>query len=116
MDSPYCFDIEFAQGNIESSHHIKDSLPVASVHHAHLYDSPEKIDIKIHFDPETYFPRKIDAWLNTTNFRKFGQYIKTSNVTQNHSMQSLSFNQAQFKGFLTSSANIEGQLEYIVVV
>lgn len=115
MDNPYCFNIEFTEGNIESSQQIKDSLPVASVHHAHLYDSPEKIDIRIYFAHETYFHRKFDAWLNNINFRKLGQYIKTSNVAQNHGMQSLSFEQASFKGYSTSSANIEGQFEYIVV-
>ena len=103
MDNPYCFNIEFTEGNIESSQQIKDSLPVASVHHAHLYDSPEKIDIRIYFAHETYFHRKFDAWLNNINFRKLGQYIKTSNVAQNHGMQSLSFEQASFKGYSTSS-------------
>ena len=115
MDNPYCFDIEFITEELGNAQIIEDSLPVAKVHHAHLYDSPEKIDIRIHFDPKTYFHRKFDAWLNNINFRKFGQYIKTSNVTQNHGMQSLSFEQARFKGYSSSSANIEGQYEYIVV-
>lgn len=115
MDNPYCFDIEFITEELGNAQIIEDSLPVAKVHHAHLYDSPEKIDIRIYFDPKTYFHRKFDAWLNNINFRKFGQYIKTSNVTQNHGMQSLSFEQARFKGYSSSSANIEGQYEYIVV-
>ena len=64
MDNPYCFDIEFITEELGNAQNIEDSLPVAKVHHAHLYDSPEKIDIRIHFDPKTYFHRKFDAWLN----------------------------------------------------
>ena len=115
MDEHYCFDIEFDTNDIDTAYDRGNNTPIAKTHHAHLYESHERIEIKVYFDVKTDLDKKLMEWTAKINWRKFGQYIKSSNATQNPRMLNLSFEKAQLKGVSSSSSNIEGQFNYFLI-
>lgn len=115
MDEHYCFDIEFDTNDIDTAYDRGNNTPIAKIHHAHLYDSPEKIEIKVYFDVKTDLDRKLMEWAGKINGRKFGQYIKPSNATQNPRMLNLSFEKAQLTGISSGIGNGANQYSYFLI-
>ncbi len=111
MHEYFCFDISFPSVDFDS--YEQGYEKVKSIHHAHLYSRENEIEIRILFEPNTYFGRKFSMWVASINWRKFGAYVATANETQNPRLQKLDLSDSALMS--VKSGQQEGNLEYVSI-
>ena len=113
MEHYYCLDVTFP--DIEFDKYMPNSKPSALIHHAHLYSRENEIELRILFEPDTYFGTKLSHWLYAINFKKFGSFIKVSNESKNHLLQKIDFSSSCLFVATTGDSQFEGNFKYISI-
>lgn len=116
MAKNYCLDVEFI--NIDSSNFfMKGETKVSKVHDAHLTLSDNEIELKIFFDPRSYFDDKFTDWIGEISRNKFGSFlrIELSKKDSNHGLQKVDLSETTLIGYKTSTRNITNGQSYIIL-
>jgi len=113
MNDYYLFDIEFPSLDL-NNYYIK-SEDANTVHQARLYLFQNEIEVRIYYNPKTYFGEKLGMWSSKINWLVFGSYIKTSKENQNYRLQKIDLNNAKLTGLSNSTNYIENHLKYIKI-
>jgi hypothetical protein len=106
MEKEYCFDIAFPSADFDS--YMPKSKPCKKVHHSHLISRENEIEIKIYFNQETSFDRKLSFWLEKENWKKFGLKIQVENENVNTRIVKIDLSKIQLLKFQTGSNQSNG--------
>jgi len=113
MKDYYCFDIAFP--NIVFDEFMSNSEKVKSIHHAHIYSKENEIEVRVLFESNTYFGRKLSLWASSINWKTFGTFIEASNVNQNERLEKIDFGGASLVGIKNGTNQYEGNLQYVII-
>lgn len=113
MRDYYCMDVSFP--GVDFDKFMPDSEKSKLIHHAHLLLKENEIEIKIFFEPGTYFGRKLSIWVSKINWRTFGSFIQTSNESQNDRLQRIDLKNSELLEMTNGSQQYEGDLEYVSI-
>ncbi|MBA7549828.1 hypothetical protein ES705_42325 [subsurface metagenome] len=80
-----------------------------------MYSNENEIELRILFEPDTYFGTKLSHWLSAINLKKFGSFIKVSNESKNHLLQKIDFSSSCLIGAIIDTTQFEGNFEYISI-
>ncbi len=86
-----------------------------STFHAHLFSRENEIEIKIFYDPKTYFGDKLSSWIFQINSKNFGAFTKVEGETQNEKLQKIDLLNSKVLSFTLGSNQYEGELKFISV-
>jgi len=113
MENYYCLDVAFPE--IEFDKYMPNSKTSQITHHAHLYSNENEIELRILFEPDTYFGTKLSHWFSAINLKKFGSFIKVSNESKNHLLQKIDFSSSCLIRAIIDTTQFEGNFEYISI-
>jgi hypothetical protein len=116
MNKFHCLEIEFPNVDF-SKYFIKTKTEIKQIHHAHLYERQDEIELRIFYEDGTYFGEKLSTWLSHINSEKFGSFIKVE-LTQNHTnerLQKIDLSEAKLSGLSNSSNYYKGKEKYVIV-
>lgn len=113
MKDYYCIDISFP--GIDFDQFLADSGESKSIHHAHFLIEEDEIEVKIFFEPETYFGRKLGIWAEQINWRRFGSFVSTSNESQNERLQRIDLSDSELLKITDGGKQYEGQLAFVTI-
>ncbi|HCN84955.1 MAG TPA: hypothetical protein DIT07_15260 [Sphingobacteriaceae bacterium] len=94
---------------------MTDAKKSKLIHHAHLYSRENEIELRILFESNTYFGRKLSLWASQINLKMFGSFIQTSNENQNDRLEKIDFTNASLLGVTNSTSQYEGDFEYVII-
>jgi hypothetical protein len=84
-------------------------------HHAHLFVNDNEIELRIFFNPKTYFGRKFDLWLSKINWRSFSSFISVEKANENPRLLKIDFSDSLPLLIKNSTAQYEGHSQYISI-
>ncbi len=113
MEDYYCLEIVFPE--IELDKYYTRGEKVDNVHHAHLYSTGNKIELRIFYDDKTCFGEKLSSWAHKLNWVSFGTYIRTSGENQNDRMRKIDLSDSSLLGMTINSSYYEGSKKYVLV-
>ncbi|MBN8702990.1 MAG: hypothetical protein J0M08_07990 [Bacteroidetes bacterium] len=109
-----CFELSFP--DIDFDKFYEHSEKVKASHHVHLYTKENEIELRILFEPKTYFGNKLCKWLEGINWRKFGSFLEIKvNSRNNPNLQKIDISDSALIGFKVGSKQFEGNYEYISI-
>lgn len=117
MNEYHCLDIEFLNVDFNKFGYLRRKVEISKVHHAHLYTTQDKIELRILFDEQTGFDDALIDWSSKIDWKKFGSFIKAE-ITENHTnkcLQKIDLSEAKLIGYANSSGYYENNQKYIVV-
>ena len=113
MKDYYCFDIEFSE--VDLNKFYPKFNPVKQRHHTHLFTVENAIELRIFYDSNTYFGERVAMWMHSTDWRKFGTYIKVSNEQQNDRLLKVDLSEAKLCGIENSTSYFESNTKYVKI-
>ena len=113
MKDFYCLDIEFP-GVDFNKYYIKCD-DVCQIHHAHIFSRENEIELRIFYDPKTYFGERITMWSQQIGWRKFGSLIKINYLSKNNRLLKIDLSESNLLGIQNSTNNYAGNTKYVVI-
>jgi hypothetical protein len=113
MKEVFFFDVTFHDVDLDNWYVRGDN--VKPLHHAHLYSSKNEIELKIFYELSTYLGEKISEWASRINWKIFGSYIRTSNVSNNIRLQKIDLSNSSLLGIYNGGKQFEGNLKYVSI-
>ena len=113
MNDYYSLEIAFPEINFDN--YCIKCENVKYVHHAHLSTKANEIELKIFYEPKTYFGEKISMWTSRINWGKFGSFIKTSNENQNDRLKRIDFSNSKLLGMSNGTGQFEGNSKFVII-
>jgi hypothetical protein len=116
MVKNYCLEVEFIDVDF-NSYSITGKTQVSKVHHAHLDLSDNDIELKIFFDPRSYFDHKFTEWIGEISSNKLGSFLKVelSKEDWNEGLQKVDLSEAKLIKYISSTTNIANGHRYIIL-
>jgi len=117
MSDYHCLEIEFPDVDFNKHGYPNKKAKISKIHHAHLYQRNDEIELRILFDEKTRFGESVMDWISKIGSRKFGTFIKVE-LTKNHTnerLQKIDLSEADLVGASDSSNFYEGGKKYIIV-
>lgn len=113
MRDYYCMDVSFP--GVDFDKFMPDSEKSKLIHHAHLLTEENQIQVKIFFEPITYFGRKLSIWISEINWKSFGSFISLSNESQNDRLQRIDVKDSRLLEMTNGSRQYEEELEFVAI-
>lgn len=117
MSEFHCLEIKFPDVDFSKFGYPYRKAEISKVHHAHLYTTQDKIELRILFDEQTGFDDALMDWSSKIDRKKFGSFIEAE-ITKNHTnerLQKIDLSEAKLIDCTNSTDYYENDQKYIVV-
>ena len=117
MEKYYCLDILFK--DVNAGKFLSCSKVSQKTYHAHLYlnenGNNNDIELRILFEPDTFFEIDFYEWYESIKPNKFGSSIVVSNENKNNSLQKIDLSKSSLIGARYRTNQLEDNFGYFSI-